>query len=120
MAAESAKAAGQDPVEAFTDDLIREFFAEAGQSAKSAGRGKGAMAAMLEAAMGSSGASRASLVERLLIAQTIAAEFSRAIAPALAETMTPQIMKALEAYAADEQGRKEPAGATRGRRADTR
>jgi hypothetical protein len=118
MAAESAKAAGQDPVEAFTDDLIREFFAEASQSAKTAGRGKGAMAALLEAAMGSSAASRASLLERLLIAQTIAAEFARAIAPALAETMTPQIMKALEAYATDEQGRKEPAAATRARRAD--
>lgn len=120
MAAESAKAAGQDPVEAFTDDLIREFFAEAAESAKSAGRGKGGMAALLEAAMGSSGASRTSLLERLLIAQTIAAEFARAIAPALAETMTPQIMKALEAYAADEQGRKEPAAATRARRADAK
>ena len=120
MAAESAKDAGQDPVEALTDDLIREFFAEAGQSTKSAGRGRSAMAALLEAAMASRGASRTALLERLLIAQTIAAEFAHAIAPALAETMTPQIMKALEQYAPDEHGRKEPAAATRARRADAK
>ena len=116
MAAES-KEAGQDPVEAFTDDLIREFFTEAGQSAKSAGRGRGGMAALLEAAIGSSsrGASRASMLERLLLAQAIASELADALAPALAEALAPEIMKALEHQTSDDSNQKEPAGATRSR-----
>ena len=119
MATESAKEAGQDPVEAFTDDLIREFFTEAGQSAKSGRRGRGGMAALFEAVMATDGASAASLVERLLIAQTIAAELAQAIAPALADSLTPEIMKALELYAPDGQGRKEPATA-RARRTEAK
>jgi hypothetical protein len=119
MATESAKEAGQDPVEAFTDDLIREFFAEAGQSAKSGRRGRGGgMAALLETVMASDGAAATSLLERLLIAQTIASELAQAIAPALAESLTPEIMKALEQYAGDEHGRKGPATATRARRTE--
>ncbi len=126
MAAESKEAghpeSGQDPVEAFTDDLIREFFTEAGQSTKSAGRGRGAMAALLEATMGSSsrGASRTSMLERVLLAQTIASELADALAPALAEALAPEIMKALEHYTADEPGHKEPTGATRARRSETK
>jgi hypothetical protein len=126
MAAESEKATehpegGQDPVESFTDDLIREFFTEASQSAKSAGRGRAGMAALLEATMASSrGPSRTSMLEsmleRLLLAQIFASELADAIAPALAETMTPEIMKALEHYTADESGGKEPAAATKTRR----
>ena len=115
MATDSAKEAGQDPMEAFTDDLIREFFAEAGQSSKSGRRGKGGVSVLLEAVMASDGASGTSLLERLLIAQTIASELAQAIAPALAESLTPEIMKALEPYAPDGQARKEPTG-TRARR----
>jgi hypothetical protein len=107
-------------VEAFTDDLIREFFSEAGQSTKSGRRGKGGMAALLEVIMAPDGASATSLLERLLIAQTIAAELAEAIAPALAESLTPEIMKAMEVYAPDGQGRKEPTAATRARRADAK
>ena len=126
MAAESGKEtghpeAGQDPVESFTDDLIREFFAEAGQSARSAGRGRGAMAALIDATMASSrGPSRTSMFERFLLAQTIASELADAIAPALAETLAPEIMKALEHYTADGSSRKEPAQATRARRTETK
>jgi hypothetical protein len=119
MATESAKEAGQDPVEAFTDDLIREFFSEAGQPTKSGRRGKGGMGALLEAVMASDGATATSLVERLLIAQTIASELAQAIAPALAESLTPEIMKALELYAPDGQGRKEPTTA-RSRRSEAK
>ncbi len=119
MASESGRGAGQDPMEAFTDDLIREFFGEAGQSTKSRRRGGGGMAALLEAVMASDGASASSLFERLLIAQTIAAELAEAIAPALAESLTPEIMKALELYAPDGQGRKEPAAA-RARRTEAK
>jgi len=107
-------------VEAFTDDLIREFFAEAGQSAKSGRRGKAGMAALLEVIMAPDGASATSLLERLLIAQTIASELAQAIAPALAESLTPEIMKALELYAPDGHGRKEPATATRARRTEAK
>jgi len=120
MATESAKEAGKDPMEAFTDDLIREFFTEAGQSNKSGRRGRGGMAALLEAVMASDGASATSLLERLLIAQTIASELAQAIAPALAESLTPEIMKALELHAPDGQGRKEPTTATRARRTDAK
>jgi hypothetical protein len=126
MAAESAKEtghpeAGQDPVESFTDDLIREFFADAGQSARSAGRSGSAMKALLDAAMASShGPSRASMFERFLIAQSIATELADAIAPALAETLAPEIMKALEHYTTDESSRKEPTPATRTRRTETK
>jgi hypothetical protein len=126
MAAESGKEtghpeAGQDPVESFTDDLIREFFADAGQSARSAGRSRSAMAALLDATMASSrGPSRASMFERFLIAQSIASELADAIAPALAETLAPEIMKALEHYTTDESGRKEPTPATRTRRTETK
>lgn len=119
MASGSGRGAGQDPMEAFTDDLIREFFAEAGQSTKSRRRGRGGMAALLEAVMASDGASASSLFERLLIAQTIASELAEAIAPALAESLTPEIMKALELYAPDGQGRKEPAAA-RARRTEAK
>jgi hypothetical protein len=115
MATESAKEAGQDPMEAFTDDLIREFFTEAGQSSKSGRRGRSGMGALLEAVMSADGSSATSLLERLLIAQTIASELAQAIAPALAESLTPEIMKAMELYAPDGQSRKEPT-ATRARR----
>jgi hypothetical protein len=107
-------------VEAFTDDLIREFFTEAGQSTKSGRRGKSGMAALLEVVMAPDGASATSLLQRLLIAQTIAAELAEAIAPALAESLTPEIMKAMELYAPHGQGRKEPTAATRARRADAK
>jgi hypothetical protein len=126
MAAESGKEArdpetGHDPGESFTDDLIREFFAEAGQSTKSAGRGRGAMAALLDAILTSSrGSSAPSMLERLLLAQTIASELAHAIAPALAETLTPEIMKALEQYTTDGSSRKEPHSATRARKTEAR
>jgi hypothetical protein len=126
MAAESKVSghpeAGSDPVEAFTDDLIREFFTETGQSPKSAGLGKGATAALLEATMGSSSrrASGTSMLERVLLAQAIASELAEALAPALAEALAPEIMKALGHYATDGSSPKEPTGATRARRSEAR
>jgi hypothetical protein len=126
MAAESKASghpeAGQNPVEAFTDDLISEFFTEASQSSKSAGRGRSATAAWLEATMGSPsrGASGTLMLERVLLAQAIASELADALAPALAEALAPEIMKALGHYTTDGSSRKEPAGATRARRPETR
>jgi hypothetical protein len=130
MAAESGKETGHseggpDSVESFTDDLIREFLTEASQSIKSAGGGRGGLAALLEAIMASSrGSSRTSMLEstleRLLLAQMFASELADAIAPALAETLTPEIMKSLEHYTTNGSSRKEPAAATRGRRAEAR
>jgi hypothetical protein len=132
MAAESGKETGhseggQDPVESFTDDLIREFLTDAGQSKKSAGGGNRGMAALLEAIMASSrGPSRTSMLqsmlERFLLAQMFASELADAIAPALAESLTPEIMKSLEHYATDADGsdRKEPAAATRARKAEAK
>ena len=124
MATESKESrhpeAGQDPVEAFTDDLIREFFTEDGQSNKSAGLGRGAMAALLEATMGSPsrGASGTSMLERVLLAQAIASELADSLAPALAEALAPEIMRALDHYRSDESSRQEPIAATRGRRSE--
>jgi hypothetical protein len=130
MAAESGKdtrhsESGQDSVESFTDDLIREFLTEASQSIKSAGGGQGGLTALLEAIMTSSrGQSRTSMVdsmlERLLLAQMFASQLADAIAPALADTLTPEIMKSLEHYTANGSGRKEPAAAARGRRAEAK
>jgi hypothetical protein len=130
MAPESGKetghsGGGQDSVESFTDDLIREFLTEASQSIKSAGGGEGSLAALLETIMASSrGPSRPSMVdsmlERLLLAQMFASQLADAIAPALAETLTPEIMKSLEHYTANGSSRKEPAAATRGRRAEAK
>jgi hypothetical protein len=130
MAAESRKETGhseggQDSVESFTDDLIREFLTEASQSIKSSGGGKGGMAALLEAIMASSrGPSRASMfdsmLERLLLAQMFASQLADAIAPALAETLAPEIMKSLENYTTNGSGGKEPAAASRGRRAEAK
>jgi hypothetical protein len=130
MAPESGKetghsGGGKDSVESFTDDLIREFLTEASQSIKSAGGGKGGMAALLEAIMASSsGPSRASMLdsmlERLLLAQMFASQLADAIAPALAESLTPEIMKSLEQYTTNGSSRKEPAAATRGRRTETK
>jgi hypothetical protein len=126
MATESKESrhpdAPQDPVEALTDDLIREFFTEAGQSTKSAGLGSGAMAALLEAAMGSPSrrASGTPILERVLLAQAIASELADSLAPALAEALAPEIMKALEHYRSDESSRQEPVGATRARRSETK
>jgi hypothetical protein len=123
MATESKESrhpeAGQDPVEAFTDDLIREFFTEAAQSTKSGGLGRGATTAWLEASMASPsrGPSETSMLERVLLAQAIASELADALAPALAEALAPEIMKALEYYVSDDSSRKEPTGATRARRA---
>ena len=126
MATESKESrqpeAGQDPVEAFTDDLIREFFTEAGQSTKSAGLGRGAVAAWLEATMGSPSraASGGSILERVLLAQAIASELADSLAPALAEALAPEIMKALEHYTSDGSSRQEPIGATRARRSEAK
>jgi hypothetical protein len=130
MAAESGKetghsGGGQDSVEAFTDDLIREFLTEASQSIKSAGGGKASLTALLEAIMASSrGASRTSMVdsmlERLLLAQMFASQLADAIAPALAETLTPEIMKSLEHYASNGSGGKQPAAAARARKAEAK
>ena len=130
MAAESGKetghsGGGRDPVESFTDDLVREFLTEAGQSTKFAGGGKGGRAALLEAIMASSrGPSRTStldsMFERLLLAQMFASELADAIAPALAETLTPEIMKSLEHHTANGSSRKEPATATRARRTEAK
>jgi hypothetical protein len=130
MAAESGKETGhseggQDSVESFTDDLIREFLTEASQSIKSAGGGKASLATLLEAIMASSrGPSRTSMLEsmleRLLLAQMFASELADAIAPALAQTLTPEIMKSLEHYTANGSARKEPAAAARARRAESK
>ena len=80
------------------------------------------MAALLEAAMGSSSreGSRTSMLERLLLAQAIASELADALAPALAEALAPEIMKALEHQMADTSNQKEPVGATRSRGSDTK
>jgi hypothetical protein len=130
MAPESGKdsghsGGGQDSVESFTDDLIREFLTEASKSIKSAGGGRTSLAPLIEAIMASSrGPSRPSMVdsmlERLLLAQMFASQLADAIAPALAESLTPEIMKSLEHYTANGSSHKEPAAATRGRRAEAK
>ncbi|GAA1810515.1 hypothetical protein GCM10009835_32450 [Planosporangium flavigriseum] len=90
------------------DDLIHNILTEAGQPA-AAVRGMGPIAGLIETVMASSRtAPRASMFDRLLLAQVVASALADALAPALAETLAPEIMKALEHYAP---GGKEPATA---------
>lgn len=104
MAAESS--ASNDPgqhqqVEALIDELISEILnsSDAGQSTKSAGRGRSSSPAGLFGTVRSimaRTASGASMLERLLLAEAIAGILADAIAPALADALALRIMKALE------------------------
>lgn len=113
MAVESAKDSGEDQVESLIDDLIRDILNETGVSAESSTRGMTTMAALLETVVGPTrGASRISMLEKLLIAEAFAAELADALAPALAEQLAPRLMKALEQFMTTEEAGKKPASAT--------
>jgi hypothetical protein len=97
MAAESHKDTGQDQAESLIDDLIRDILNEAGASSRSAVGGRAPMAALFETAIASPrAASRASMLERLLLAEAFASALAEALAPALAEVLAPRVMKVLE------------------------
>ncbi|MFD8526815.1 hypothetical protein ACFV0L_05340 [Streptosporangium canum] len=94
---ENGKPAGAEPVESLIDDLIRDIFSEAAQSTKTRTRGGDSITALIETALVSSQAgSKASVIERLLIAEVFASTLADALAPALAEALAPEIFKALE------------------------
>jgi hypothetical protein len=125
MAVESSKETGEDQVDSLIDDLIRDILNESGASSESSVRGMATTAALLEMAFGSTGgASRTSMVERLLLAQAFASELADALAPALAEQLAPRLMKALEHVMTVESASKKPASAGRpsgqGRRSEAK
>jgi hypothetical protein len=125
MAVESSKDAGEDQVESLIDDLIQDILNESGVSAESSTRGMATTAALLETVLGRTrGASRISMLERLLVAEAFAGELADALAPALAEQLAPRLMKALEQFTTTEEADKKPASATRssspGRKTDTK
>jgi hypothetical protein len=96
MAEESSNQATDEQVESLIDDLIGDIFNES-RASESSMRGMAAAAALMETAFGSGrGASRASVVERILVAEAFAAELADALAPALAEQLAPRLMNALE------------------------
>jgi hypothetical protein len=104
MAAESRKEPEQEPAESLIDDLIRDILTDAGKSTKTAVRGP--LAALMEVVTASpSRASRASMLERVLLAQTVASALADALAPALAEALAPEILRAMEHHTAGESPR---------------
>ena len=110
MAVESSKETGEDQVESFVDDLIKDILNESGVSSDSPVRGMATTAALFETAFGSSRtASRTSMVERLLVAEAFASELADALAPPLAEQLAPRLMKAMEQFTSAEAGSKKPA-----------
>jgi len=110
MATESSKETAEEQAESLIDDLIRDIFNESGRASESSGRGMPTTAALLEAVIGSPhGASRASMAERMLLAESFAAELADALAPALAEELAPRLMKALEKFTASEAAGRKPA-----------
>lgn len=114
MAVESTKDSGEDRVESLIDDLIRDILSESDVSAESSTRGMSTTAALLETVVGPTrGASRISMLERLLVAEAFAAELADALAPALAEQLAPRLMKALEQFMTTEEAGKKSASATR-------
>jgi hypothetical protein len=118
MAADHSREAGDDPAEALIDDLIRDILNEAGQSPRTAARGRAPAAALIETAVISSpgGVSRMKTLDRLLLAEAVASALAEALAPALAEALAPRIMNILE-HPPGEPGQKEPAQAVSGDRA---
>src|SRR5215469_17907746 len=125
MAVESSKETGEVEVESLIDELIRDILSESGVSPESSGRGLASTAALFETAFGSAkGASRISMLERLLVAEAFAAEVADALAPALAEQLAPRLLKALEQFMTAEAASKKPTSATRSgsqaRKSDTK
>ncbi len=113
MAVESSKETGEDQVEGLIDDLIRDILGDQGTSSESSVRGM-ATAAILDSAVGSMrGTSRASMLERLLLAEAFASELAEALAPALAEQLAPRLMKAMEQLTTETPGPSKPAAGGR-------
>jgi len=97
MAGESPKETAEGQVETLIDELISEIFSDSGASTDSSMRGMATTAALLETAFGSTRTStKASVVERLFLAQAFAAELADALAPALAEQLAPRLLKSME------------------------
>ncbi len=118
MAVESPRETGQDQVESLIDELIHDIFRESATPPETSARGMAATSALLEAAFGASRETRASVLERVLLAEAFAAELAEALAPALAEQLAPRLMKALDKATADQPGGKKPGpgGRTGGQR----
>jgi hypothetical protein len=120
MTAEQGGHAGQDPTESIIDDLIRDIMREARQSSKAPAvvSSLDPMTTLLiETAISSLSDSQSSRLERVLLAQQIAAVMAEALAPALAQALAPEIVKVLEQHISGGSSRRESAGA--GRSAET-
>lgn len=102
MAGETSKESGEGHVEALVDELIRDIFRESGGTSEISMRGMATTAALFETAFGSArGGSRASVLERLVLAEAFATELAEALAPVLAEQLAPRLVKALEHTASE-------------------
>ncbi|MFE1781304.1 hypothetical protein ACFW9F_01585 [Streptomyces sp. NPDC059506] len=104
MAAESGEEAERDPVESFIDEVFEEMVREAGLSHSTGAKySKDPLtAALVEAAVASlskPGPSRASELERMFFAQSLATALAEALAPALSEALATEIMKVLNQHA---------------------
>ncbi|WP_432993953.1 hypothetical protein [Dactylosporangium sp. CA-233914] len=85
-----------DPNEALIDDLIRDIFDQAGQSASARSRSSAGVLDAVMSAVPARGAAHMPMLERLLLAEALAAALADALAPALATALVPRIMKMLE------------------------
>ena len=104
MEVESPRETSENQVESLIDDLIHDIFREPATPPETSARGLAATSALLEAAFGASRETRASVLERVLLAEAFAAELAEALAPALAEQLAPRLIKALDRAAAEQPG----------------
>jgi hypothetical protein len=112
MAVESSKGTSQDQVESLVDELMRDIFKDSGVFSESSARGMANSAALFEQAFGPGRAgSRASVLERILIAEAFAAELAETLAPALAEQLAPRLVKALEQLTVGDAAARKPTSA---------
>lgn len=124
MTAEPPKETGEEQVESLIDDLIHDIFRESGMHSETSSRGMAATSALFEAAAGAGRDVRLPALERLLIVEAFAAEVAEALAPVLADQLTPRLMKALDQVMAGQGAVKKPAPAgragTQGRKPEVR
>ena len=110
MAGESSKETAEGQVETLIDELISEIFSDSGASAESSMRGMATTAALLETAFAPTRTSnKASVIERLFLAQAFATELADALAPALAEQLAPRLLKSMEELMAQAGSKPAPA-----------
>ncbi|WP_432840853.1 hypothetical protein [Dactylosporangium sp. CA-092794] len=90
-----------DPIESLIDEAIRSILDEAGSQV--AARSRTSAAPLLDAVLSGApmlGKGKASMLERVLVAEALADALAEALAPTLAAALAPKIMNMLESGSA--------------------